>query len=127
MIPREYDPEFEDMQRQVNGLRDKILILVIAALAGSGGSMAYRQISDPAPDRFTGSQAHAMERGIMARMENHEARIGVLETSQKRLLDGMDAIEAGVHRIEVEIARLPPDEWRERIRQLENKLKDPVP
>lgn len=120
MVPRQFDPELE--MHRANGLRDKILILVLAALAGTGGTIAYRQINPPAPDRFTGTQAANLELRTLAKITGLQQRIQFLEKSQNRLLEVTDNVAAGVQRIEIKLARLPPDEWRERIRKLETEV-----
>lgn len=128
----DYDPG----PRSQNGIKDKILILILATLVGAGGSVAYRQISPPAPDRFTGAQGQALATRIDKlyveidrRMDDselsyqsHEERISALESTIERHLSKLDQIITGIHGIEVQIARLPPDEWRERIRSLEQQM-----
>lgn len=123
MVPREYDAEIPS-RKGTDGLRDKILILLIAAAAGTGGTLIYRQIDPPAPDRFTGTQARLLKSELESKVENHEARLVAIERAHERIFLVQENIRTVVQRIEVEIAKLPPDEWRARIRQLERKQFD---
>ena len=88
-----------------------ILILVTALIAGGGGGLIHNKFNDPRPDPYTGTQGHVLE-----------ARIKVLEETRKKEMEKLDNMLTALHRIEVQIALLPPRDWRLRIRELERRI-----
>ena len=128
--------EREEIDHIYNPIKERAFLILIAAIVGTGGNALYREIKPPAPDRFTGTQAEAYKNQASQRFiqhevrmdkleigfTNHDTRITGLETLVGQSVTKLDTIITGLHKVELEIAKLPPPEWRRRIRSLEDRI-----
>ena len=105
--------------RNGNVIRDRIMMIAVAALAGVGGTAGFNEINPPAPDRFTGTQATEMRAELEKEISTIDSRLSFVELAADRTDETLKEINAGIHRIEISIHELPPAEWRQRIRTLE--------
>lgn len=87
-------------------------LVVVALLAGSGGSLGLRTLIPPRPDAFTGNEARALQGVVLAELDRQN------RLQSDRLELQLQQLE---HRIRVD---MPPAPTRLRLEALEDAVRE---
>lgn len=93
------------MAEEEKPINKLLALVVVSALAGTGGSLGYRSFDNPRPDPFTGTDGRELEQRCNWRIAQLEKRI--------------EGSERHIYELEREASS-----WKNRIVRLEEKLND---
>lgn len=94
-----------------NSINKLLALVIVSALAGTGGSLGFRAVDNPRPDPFTGTQGRELENRSAERDRRQGIRIDKLEREIEIYAE---------HQYQHE---QEANGWKHRIIRLEEKIK----